>query len=438
MQPSRTPRPARTHRIVSALVIVVAVVVTAYAFFAGRSLSRAHPEIKLDAAPFVGMWRWRIGPRLLLGVTVAALAVWVLPIAADRLRTRWLVLCSAVTSAAFAFMLAASDGWSAVLGPVIDETEYWRGVRTAYPFTMYLDTYIERGLYSSVHVRGHPPGMMALLIVMRPMGLHSPWAAAALSFIGCAVTVVAVSVTVWRLIGIDAARRAAPVLAIAPYAVWQGTSADALFCGVASAAIALAAVAATSRGPRSLAAGSAAGVTMAAAGFLTYGVVTLAMMFVAVALVARSWRWLPAFCAGALAVVALFLWGGFWWLEGLRATQVHYWAGTAKFRPPWYFAIANLAVLSVAVGLPALASMPAALMRRSRLSVLMMGALIGVAVAEASQYSKGETERIWLIYMPWLLLGGIAAASTRTRMRWWIAAQAAAAIVIQAALVSKW
>ena len=120
MQPSRTPRPARTHRIVSALVIVVAVVVTAYAFFAGRSLSRAHPEIKLDAAPFVGMWRWRIGPRLLLGVTIAALAVWMLPIAADRVRTRWLVLCSAVTSAAFAFMLSTmmDNSAGAIMGAV--------------------------------------------------------------------------------------------------------------------------------------------------------------------------------------------------------------------------------------------------------------------------------------------------------------------------------
>ena len=137
-------------------------------------------------------------------------------------------------------------------------------------------------------------------------------------------------------------------------------------------------------------------------------------------------------------VVGTFLWGGFWWLEGFRATQHHYWEGTAKFRPPVYFAIANLVVLCFAIGLPTLASLPNAVLRRTQLSALIISALVCVAIAEASQYSKGETERIWLIYMPWLVISGVAVASTRNRQRWWMATQAVTAVVLQAALVSKW
>ena len=428
----------RPRLLVTALLILAAGAATAYAFVVGRPLAKAHYEIKLDAAPFVGMWKWRIGPRLLLSVAVAAVAVAVLPAAAQRIRCRWLVVMCAAFNALFAFVLAASDGWRAVIGPVVDPTEYWVGVKLADPFSLFLRTFARQGLYFTVHVRGHPPGMMLLLIMMRPLGLHSPWAAAALSFIGCGATVVAVSVTVWRLVGIEAARRAALLLAIAPFAVWQGTSADAFYCGVASSAIALAAVAATSEGARSQISGFGSGVIMAGAAFLTYGAITLAPIFVTMVLITRTWRWLPAFALGGSVVVGTFLWGGFWWLEGFRATQHHYWEGTAKFRPPVYFAIANLVVLSFAIGLPTLASLPNAVLRRTKLSALIISALVCVAIAEASQYSKGETERIWLIYMPWLVISGVAVAGTKNRQRWWITTQAATAIVLQAALVSKW
>lgn len=428
----------RPRVMATALLVVAAGAATAYAFVEGRALAKAHYEIKLDAAPFVGMWKWRIGPRLLLSVAVAAVAIAVLPAAAQRIRVRWLVVLCALFNALFAFVLAASDGWRAVIGPVVDPTEYWIGVKTADPFSLFLRTYARQGLYFTVHVRGHPPGMMLLLILMRPLGLHSPWAAAALSFIGCGVTVIAVSVTVWRLVGVEAARRAAPLLAIAPFALWQGTSADAFYCGVASSAIALAAVAATREGARSRIAGFGAGVTIAGACFFTYGAVTLAPVFVAVVLITRTWRWLFAFVLGGAMVVLAFLWGGFWWLEGFRATQHHYWQGTAKFRPPVYFAVANVVVLCFAIGLPTLASLPNAVLRRTKLSALILSALVCVAFAEASQYSKGETERIWLIYMPWLVISGVAVANTKNRQRWWMTTQAVTAIVLQAALISKW
>jgi methylthioxylose transferase len=55
-----------------------------------------------------------------------------------------------------------------------------------------------------------------------------------------------------------------------------------------------------------------------------------------------------------------------------------------------------------------------------------------VAVANLSQMSRGEVERIWLPFVPWLAL---AAPGDR---RGWLAAQAGLALLLQAALVSAW
>jgi hypothetical protein len=55
-----------------------------------------------------------------------------------------------------------------------------------------------------------------------------------------------------------------------------------------------------------------------------------------------------------------------------------------------------------------------------------------VLVADLSQMSRGETERIWLPFVPWLAL---AAPGER---RGWLAAQVTVAVVLQAVLDSPW
>jgi hypothetical protein len=57
-----------------------------------------------------------------------------------------------------------------------------------------------------------------------------------------------------------------------------------------------------------------------------------------------------------------------------------------------------------------------------------------------SQYTRGEVERIWLLFFPWIVVAGgaLIGVSARLRSATWVAAQAAAAVVLQAALVSKW
>ena len=69
-------------------------------------------------------------------------------------------------------------------------------------------------------------------------------------------------------------------------------------------------------------------------------------------------------------------------------------------------------------------------------------------IANLSQLSKAETERIWLLFYPWLVIAGAALVdrfefrritlSADTMLAGWLTVQATAAILLQAALVSKW
>jgi hypothetical protein len=69
---------------------------------------------------------------------------------------------------------------------------------------------------------------------------------------------------------------------------------------------------------------------------------------------------------------------------------------------------------------------------------LVFGALACALLADVSGLSKAETERIWLLYMPWIAIAAGAVASTWRVRRWWLAGQAGWAILIQAVLVSHW
>ena len=59
-----------------------------------------------------------------------------------------------------------------------------------------------------------------------------------------------------------------------------------------------------------------------------------------------------------------------------------------------------------------------------------------MVLADVSGMSKGEVERIWLPFVPFL---SVAAAGLSGRsIRWWLAAQALAAIALQIGLESPW
>jgi methylthioxylose transferase len=426
-------------RVLTVLVVAGVAAVVVAAVVNGWEVQR-EPRVKLGAAPLVGAWEWRLTPALLPAAMFAAVAVPVLPRLAVALPFRWLLAVAGGWGAAFTVALAAADGWSALLAPVVHPTEYWANVDRLPPAgTVLREWGVDFLLGYSVHVKGHPPGFVLLLQGLEAVHLGRPWVAGALSFLGAAATPIAVLVALRAAVSDEVARRAAPFLVVVPYAVWMGTSADAFFTAVTAwgvAATALALRAATAVGRRWL--GAVSGLVLAAGLFLTYGAavllvvpVALVLLLPGVALRARVEVAVTAAAAAAL-VAATFAAAGFWWLDGLRATQTLYWWGTAQFRPGGYFVYANLAAAAIAVG-PAVVVGLAAL-RDRRVWLVVGAALAALVVADLSQYSRAEVERIWLLFFPWL----VPAVVALRRVRWWLAIQALAAVGLQAALVSKW
>lgn len=427
-------------------------------FVWGNHLQRRERRIKIGAAPFSGEWDVRLSWRIIPALAIAILFVTVWPGVLARFRFHAAAWAAGAALALYSLALAASDGANAVLAPVVDPTEYWANLAnlpsastTLRSFTSY-DFLVER----SVHLKGHPPGFILLLKGLAAIGLGRPWVTGALSFIGALTVVPAVAITVRTVAGEVRARRALPYLACAPFAVWLGTSADAFFSAVCAwgvATLALGVHSSISR-CRRVALGLAGGMLLAAGLFLSYGVVPLLALPAILVLHGFHRRRkatlevIGAAMIGAFAVTALFAARGFWWFDGLNLTREFYWNGSAYFRTWTYFLVGNIGALLIAVG-PAVAY--AVWRLRDRLTWLVVGgALLGVVAAEGSQYSKGEVERIWLLFMPWIVVATAAlrrnsANPNKLRLdreqsteRRWLAMQVAVGLWLQIALRSKW
>lgn len=431
----------------------------------GRELQRSAPEIYLGAAPLVGRnfrdgWDWRFGWSLIgagtiaLALVVACWRGWWF-----RMRVRWIVLLTALGSMAFAVLLALTDGADGILYAAEHKSEYLANLPITPPAREFVRTFTARLHDYSVHVRGHPPGFVLVLKLLAWLGIGGGWSTATLSVLATALLPVGVLVAVHQLAGDVWVRRAAPFLVVSPYLIWMVTSADAVYTGVGAIGIAAIAVAIAQRGRTAVALGLTGGLLLGGVMFGTYlGAVLLLVpaVVVAHALWQRTPGALPAAVGallGGILVTVGFRLAGFWWFDGAAKTKGEYWAGTAQFRTWGYFGLANLAAALIALGPTTFAGLLR--LRDRRMWVVVGAALAALLASHLSQYTKAEVERIWLLFYPWITVAaaslfvprGTAAVDDddrhalvgrRHRAALWIGAQATGAIVLQAALVSKW
>lgn len=236
----------------------------------------------------------------------------------------------------------------------------------------------------------------------------------------------------------NAARTSAPFFALAPYAVWMGTSADTLYTAVAASGVACLALSLQTASRRNRWTMAFSGGLLLGVGlFFTYGLVPFLLLPVLVTIAMRPSRRVVVETAGlAVVAAALVTFGfratGFWWFDGVRTTRTFYWWGTAQYRPWRYFLVGNLGSSLIAVG-PVVALGLAALRQRT-IWWIVGGGLFCLLVADVSQYSKGEVERIWLLFFPWLIPAVVALPKRRAVL----AVHAMSAVVLQTWLVSKW
>jgi hypothetical protein len=403
--------------------------------------------------PLHASWRPRVGPGTIPSVALAIVGVAFAPRAAARWRW-WAVLLGAyLLGLAWLVALATVDGWRGIDNTLNTPHEYLPTARSVTDIVATLRTFIAHIPLNSpenwqTQVAGHPPGALLFFVLLVRVGLGSGLAAGVVVVLIAATVPLAVLSTLRRLGAENAARHAAPLLALSPAAVWMAVSADAVFAAFAAWALCCLAVAATTRS-RGAAAGWAAGAGLlfGCCVMLSYGLPLLAVLALAVLIAARSWRPLPWAIGGALVVVLAFAASGFAWWQAYPVLVHRYWEGDARLRPAAYWTWADLAALCIGAG-PIVGSAVAAAIARARglftrattdqrvVVLLTLAALGCVLIADVSQLSRAEVERIWLPFMPWLLVG-TALLPPRWR-RFGLVTQTVCALLVQHLLATGW
>lgn len=402
--------------------------------------------------PLHAEWMPRIGPGTIPAIVLAVLATRQAIDLSGRLQ--WRTLLAAVFGGGLAWMLtlATVDGWDGI-GVILDtQYEYLRTAREVTDFGAVLRDYIAHIPLDSadnwpVHIAGHPPGALLFFVVLVRLGLGSGLAAGLVVTLVAATTPLAVMATLRRLGAEEGARRAAPFLTLGPAAIWLSVSADAVFGAFAAWGLCTLACAATARTRAGVAGWAvASGLLLGYCVMLSYGLPLLGVLAVAVLLVARRWSPLPWAAGAAVVVVLAFAAAGFAWWDAYPVLVDRYWAGVATARPMWYWVWANLAALAVSAGPLVGAGIAVAVQRLRRIPgealaeraiiILTVAAAVTILIADLSGMSKAEVERIWLPFVPWLLVG--TALLTERWRQWGLAGQLGFALVVQHLLATGW
>src|SRR5690242_15622181 len=396
------------------------------------------PPMHAAWAPRVG---WGTAPALLLGV----LGVRHATALSESLSWRRLLLVTFLAGLGWMLALAFVDGSHGVSQILGQPYEYLRTARSTTDLRATLQEYVSRirleagARHWPVHVAGHPPGALTFFVALDRVGLGSGFAAGTVVTVIAATTAVAVLVTA-RVLGAETlARRAAPFLVLGPAAVWQSVSADAMFAATAAWGVVCLALAATRR---SLGWSVLAGLLLGYCVMLSYGLPLLGVLAVAVLVVARSWFPLVPAALAALAVVLVFALLGFSYLDALPAIHDRYYEGVGGRRPWTYWMWGDLAALAFSAG-PLVGAGVAQLAPArftdpgTRTVAWLAGAGVAmVLLADLSQLSRAEVERIWVPFVPWLLLS-CALLPERWRQRG-LVLQVVVALLVQHLLLTGW
>lgn len=414
-------------------------------------------SLQVHWPPLLASWDPHTGPGTPLAVALAVTVVAYGPRLAARLPWRRLLLTCWAGSVAWILSLALVEGW-------------YRGVErrltTKHEYLRVIDRFDDigaalRGFTDHIvigppgnwpaHVAGHPPGATLTFVGLDRAGLGGgAWAGLWCIVVGGSAAV-AVLITLRALTDEHLARRAAPFLVLAPFAVWTGTSADGYFMAVAAWSVALLALASTRTGRAGAAAALGSGLLFGLTCYLSYGLTLIGLLLLAVLVLARTVRPIGPLVLGALVAPVAFTLAGFDWWEGYRQLVERYYQGAGGVRPYSYWVWANLACATLAAGFAAVAglrrtatALPGALLglrsgtttAAQRSAVLVLAALVTLLVADLSGMSKAETERIWQPFMLWLLPA--AAALPTADRRGWLTAQAVVALLINHLLWTGW
>ena len=432
MPPTLSSARAATASATAGLILVVAAI--------------AVPRVTDDAVrvhwpPLHADWDPRLG-ILTVPAVIIGLGLWVaLPRLAATSSWRTLLVYAFAGTWLWTMALAMTEGTDGLARVFERPGEYVYDAQRVDSIGTMLRTFIDHIPMDSpdhwhTHVAGHPPGALLFFVLLDRLGISDPfWIGIVVVTIG-STAVVAVLMTLKTLGSVRLARQAMPWIVLAPTAVWMGVNGDALFTAVAAWGLALLAIAAAHRRP---AVAAAAGLLLGACVYLSYGLVLLGILAVAVLVVGRTWRPLPWALAGAAVVAAAFTAAGFEWWRAYPVLHDRYYAGIASERPYSYWAWADVAAWTFTVGLVVWAAFPRAIRafkEGDALARLAGAALLTILVATLSGMSKAEVERIWLPFTIWVV--ALPALLPERWHRRALLSQVVLALCVQQLVLTRW
>ena len=401
---------------------------------------------RLGLPPAHGYLDAKVAPTSLLAVLIALAGIWHGERLARTLTWRRLLLTSYVVGLGWLLTLALVDGGAGLTRVMANQEEYLVTARQIDDIPAMLGDYVDRIPTSHpdnwpIHIAGHPPGAVLVHVALVRVGLDGDLAAA-LVIVAIAATIPLATMIVLRVLGAEPmARLAAPFLVLTPAAVFLAVSADAVFAALAAWGFVALALAATATGRSGLLGwGVLAGLVLGWCVMSSYGLPLLGILALAVLHLARSWWPLPVAAVAALGVVLGFAVLGFTWWEAYPVLVDRYWDGLAASRPASYWMWGNLGALLVSGGPLLGAGLAVAAGRHEgqarTVAVLAGAAALTVGIADLSQMSKAEVERIWLPFVPWLTVS-LALLPSGWR-RWGLALQVTTALVVQHLVYTSW
>jgi hypothetical protein len=361
----------------------------------------------------------------------------------DRMHWRALLAAAWVASGAWSLALAFVDGAAGLTRSLQSTDNYLTDVPAVGNSVLhFLHTFTATAAQHSTAARGHPPGPVLLLWALNQLGLTDRLS---IGLLICALGALIAPLTMSAVRGVCgevAARRYAPVLVLATYAVWVAVSVDAVVAVLGAAMVAMgvhASVSARKGWPAGMWA-LACGITLGIAALFSYSAPWLGLSVVCVYFARRRAFLNLATGLGALIPVLVAEKAGFSWVAGLMSARHDYAVRIEPNRSAVWWGGISLVVLILAAGPPLIRS--ARRYRNTPGWPFLVGAGVAVAFSVLFGLARGGAEAAWLPFFPWLTVAAVAPTTQGGQEPpsplLLVAVGALTAVVIEAVLATPW
>jgi methylthioxylose transferase len=419
------------------LLVGAGLALTAWAVHGGARLGTS-------SAPFLGRYRFQVSGYTLLApfVAVAVLAV---SASGWPARIRWgtLLTTGYLAGLAWAVALALADGVAGLTRSLLDPDNYPSDIGSVGNDPLgYVRHFTQDVRTHSVSARGHPPGAVLLLWALDRLGLTDHLALALVITAAGVLTVPLVLVSVREVCGEEAARAYAPVLILAPYAIWVAVSMD-VFVALLGAAMVAAGVRASTRRRTGWRAGTwsvLAGTLLGVAALFSYAAPWLGLSLVCLYFARRRAFLNLGAGIGALIPIVVADRLGFAWLTGLTEARDDFISRVEPSRSALWWSAISVVALFLAAGPPLYASIRK--LRNTPGWPFLVGAATAVLVSVLAGIARGGVEHAWLPFFPWLTVAAVAPERQGGQPvpppLLLVAVGALSAVVIEAVLATPW